>query len=477
MSLSKSFFNGVIWSAIEKLSVQIISFVLGIILARLLTPEEYGVVGLLIVFISFSQVFIDSGFSKALIQKQDRTRQDISTVFYFNLAIAIFCYIILWFTAPIIADFYQIQNLTALLRALSLSLIFHGFYAIPFTILSIKLNFKSLTLVTLSATLISGLIAIYLAYNKYGEWALVWQTLIKTFLMVIFIWPIVKWKPILNFSKESFKGLFKFGSKLLVSSLLENLTNNFSSLLIAKLINTKQLGFYTRGTQFADTIFSTINTVIGNVLLPGLAPLQNEKEKLTNATKKIIQITSIIIFPLFIGVALFAEPLIKILLNDTWLPVVPIMQILCIARMITVISSINVNLLYVIGRSDWVLKQQYFKIGVRVFLLAIALPFGIYYVALAELISTCIHFFINTYYPGKYMNYGSLRQLKEISSIFVITIVSSLTSLFILWQITNPFYQLLLGSLVGILSYVIMLRFFNQKIYKTALNLIVNKQR
>ena len=276
MSLGDKMLKGVFWSSIEKVSVQAISFILGIVLARLLTPTEYGTVGLLIVFISVSQVFIDGGFSKALIQKQDRTSDDISTVFFFNLIIALGCYIILWFTAPFIADFYEIPKLIGLLRVLSLSLIFNGLFALPNTLLSIDMNFKALSKVTLTATIISGLIAVYLAYDGYGEWALVWQTLIRTFLMTIIIWYMVKWKPNRVFSKKSFNRLFSFGSKLLISSLLNNLTNNFSSLFIAKIINAQQLGFYTRGTQFADTIFSTINTVLNNVLLPGLAPLQDQ---------------------------------------------------------------------------------------------------------------------------------------------------------------------------------------------------------
>ena len=460
-------FNGAIWSTFERLSVQLVSFVLTIILARLLTPEEYGTVGLLIVFISFSQVFIDSGFSKALIQKQNRTKEDISTVFYFNIIIAVLCYMALWISSTFIADFYDIPKLASLLKVLSLSLFFNALFAIPSTLLSIKMDFKAITKVNFSSTIISGLVAIYLAYIGFGEWALVYQTLIKSFLMAIFIWFAIEWKPILVFSKKSFSSLFDFGSKLLINSLMNNLVNNFASLFIAKIISAQQLGFYTRGTQNADTAFSTINSIIDNVLLPGLAPLQNQLELLVDGTKKIIKTAALLVIPIFFGLTIISKPLILLLLTDKWALAIPIMQIICVSRLITIISGININLLYVLGRSDLALKQQIVKISIRVILLIIALPYGIVVIAMAELVTTIIHFFINTYFPGKMMKYGAFQQIKDISPILMSGFVMSAVGISIVYFTDfSDLIKIVFTIILSTVTYFLMIKAFKISEFK-----------
>ena len=459
MSIGNKMFKGAIWSTVERLSVQLVSFALTIVLARLLTPQEYGTVGLLIVFISFSQVFIDSGFSKALIQKQNRTNEDISTVFYFNLIVAIICYFILWFSSPIISEFYGIPILNNLLKVLSISLIFNAFFAIPNTLLSIEMNFKSITKVNFISTIISGIIAIYLAYNDYGEWALVYQTVIKSILITILFWFSTKWKPIFLFSKDSFISLFGFGSKLLVNSIMNNLVNNFTSLFIAKIINAQQLGFYTRGTQNADTAFSTINSIIDNVLLPGLSPLQHQVELLIDGTKKIIKTAAMLVVPIFFGLTILAKPLIISLLTEKWASAIPIMQLICLSRLITIISGININLLYVLGRSDLALKQQYFKIAIRILLLIFAIRYGIVMIAAAELISTIIHFFINTYYPGKMMKYGAKDQIIDIFPILFSGLIMAIPGFLIVYFTSfSEILKILLTILSCVITYYFMIR-------------------
>jgi len=460
-------FKGAIWSTVERLSVQLVSFALTIVLARLLTPKEYGTVGLLIVFISFSQVFIDSGFSKALIQKQNRTNEDISTVFYFNLIVALICYLVLWISAPFISDFYNIPKLDNLLKVLSISLFFNALFAIPNTLLSIDMNFKSITKVNFISTVISGLAAIYLAYQNFGEWALVYQTLIKSVLMALLFWFSTKWKPLFLFSKDSFKNLFGFGSKLLVNSIMNNLVNNFASLFIAKIISAQQLGYYTRGTQNADTAFSTINSIIDNVLLPGLAPLQNQLELLIEGTKKIIKTAALLVIPLFFGLTIISKPLIILLLTDKWALAIPIMQLICLSRLITIQSGININLLYVLGRSDLALKQQYFKIAVRIILLICALRYGIVMIAMAELVSTVIHFFINTYYPGKMMKYGAKDQIKDIFPILISALVMSVPGLLIVYFTSfSEIIKIILTISTCFITYYIMLRILKIEEYK-----------
>ena len=458
MSLGKRIFSGVLWSAIDRLSTQVFQFILGIILARLLTPTEYGTVGLLLVFIAISKVFIDSGFTKALIQKQDRSDKDISTVFLFNIAISLLAYSILWFVSPYIADFYNIEILSLLLKVLALSLIINAIYTVPYTLITITLDFKTTSKINIASTILSGIVAVYMAYNGYGVWALVFQTLISSITTVIMVWIFNSWRPSFIFSKKSFTKLFSYGSKLLVSSLLERLVSDLSSLLIGKYLSATNLGFYTRGTQFANFFSSSIGTIIDRVLLPGLATVQDDMNLLVQHVKKIIRLNALITIPLFTGLCILSKPIIQVLLTDKWIMAVPIMQILCIARLITLICSINVNLLYIIGRTDLALRQQYIKISIRIVFVIVAIKYGIIYIALAELLSTAIHYFINSYYPGKLMSYGALKQLKDISPFFFAGLVMAIIVYLTTILIDNNILKLILGPLVGIPTYLFMIK-------------------
>ena len=463
MSLGNKMFKGVLWSALDKLSTQVIQFILGIVLARLLTPKEYGTVGLLLVFIAISRVFIDSGFTKALIQDQNRTKSDISTVFLFNIAISIISYFILWISAPFIADFYDLDILSILLRVLSISLILNALYTVPLTLISITLDFKTISKINFVSTLVSGLIAVYMAYHGYGVWSLVFQTLINSMITVIMVWIFNSWRPSLIFSKSSFKKLFSYGSNLLVSSIMERVVSDLSSLLIGKYLSTKNLGFYTRGTQFANFFSSSIGAILDRVLLPGLSTVQHDMTALVGYVKKILRINSLVTIPIFFGLFILSEPIIKVLLTEKWIMAVPIMQIFCIARLITLLCGINLNLLYVIGRTDLALRQQYFKIAIRVILIVLSIKFGIVYIALAELVSTTIHYFINSYYPGKLMRYGAFQQLKDISPFFLSGIVMSVVVYSVMVYIENNILKLVIGPIIGIPTYLLMIKIMKIK--------------
>lgn len=459
-SIGDKIFSGAMWSLVERLSTQFVQGLLGIILARLLTPGDYGLIGLLMVFIVFSQVFIESGFTKALIQKKETSQEDISTVFFFNIAISILCYVILWLCAPLVATFYEINQLKILLRVLSISLILNALFTVPTTIVTISLNFKLLAKINFIAVFLSGSVAIYLAYSGYGVWSLVYQTLIKSILTVLLMWFWIKWKPSFIFSISSFKNLFGFGSKLLMGSLLNSAASNISSLLIGKIISPKQLGFYTQGIQYPDLLLKTINTVINKVLLPTLSNVQDQKETLILYTKKIIKTATIFIAPIFFILILIAEPFIKTVLGDKWITAVPIIQIFALARFITILSSININLLHVLGRSDLSLKQEYIKIPIRVILILIAIKFGIIYVALAELLATLIHFFINTYYPGKLTNYGAFIQIKDISTFILINISLLLICFIVMNYINIELLKLLISPILFLSLYALIIFYY-----------------
>ncbi|TSJ43076.1 lipopolysaccharide biosynthesis protein [Mucilaginibacter corticis] len=469
-SLGSSMFKGAIWSTIERLSVQLVQFIIGIIISRILSPSEYGTIGLLAVFIAFFTVLIDSGFTKALIQKQNRTETDLSTIFFFNILISVVCYIVLWIAAPFIARFYAAPILTSLTRFLSFSMILNAFFAIPLTILTIRIDFKSIAKINLISIILSGGIGIVSAYKGFGVWSLAFQIVGRSVFTIILMWLKIKWKPQFVFSIQALKTMYGFGSKYVLSALLSMVVNNISALFIAKLINAKELGYYTRGTQFADVVFGTFNSVLDSVLLPGLSTIQNEKENLVGMTRFVIKSTALISTPVLIGLATIANPLVSTLLTDKWLPAVPIMQIICIARLITIIAGININILYVLGRTDLTLKQDYVKIIVRITLLMISFKFGIFYIALAELSSTIIHFFINCYSPGKILEYGAVKQIKDLMPIFLISMLMVISMYATMVVIDKNIIKILVAPVIGAMVYLSALYVFRIKEFFILLN-------
>jgi len=460
MGLGDKMFKGMVWSAVERLSIQAVQFTIQILLARILTPAEYGTIGILYVFIAISLVFMDSGFTKALIQKRNRTEDDISTVFIFNIGIGLVAYLLLFLIAPYVAAFYSLNELTLLLRVLAISLIINSLFTVPMTLYTIKLDFKSLTKINFIAASVSGGIAYAMATYGYGVWALVGLTISRSLLTAVLTWFMLKWRPNMVFSKSSLKELFSFGSNLLVSSLLNVTVNKAYELVIPKVNSLEDLGYYNRGTQFTGFIFNMVNSIFERVLLPGLTNVQNELDVLTSHTRGIIKAAALIVVPMFLLLSLVSEPLIRYLLTEKWLPAVPIMQIICFARLITIISGINVNLLYVIGRTDLALKQQYLKLTIRVILLLSVLKFGIIYIALAELASTIIHFFINTYHPGKIMKYGSLSQIKDMSLIILASIIMCASVYAITFFIEHDLLKLAISGITAVPIYVVFIRLF-----------------
>ncbi|WP_430908621.1 lipopolysaccharide biosynthesis protein [Maribacter sp. 2-571] len=461
MGQGDKMFRGAAWNAFGSISIQAVQFILGIILARILGPKVYGALTILVIFTTISQVFIDSGFTKALIQKKNRSEDDVSTVFLFNIAIAVVCYIVIWFIAPFVAAFYDNSALTLLLRVLSLSLFLNALFTVPTTLYTIDLNFKVITKINFISALISGTVAVIMAASGFGVWSLVWQALLKGLLTTLLMWYWLRWKPNLVFSKKSFKEMFSFGSKLLISSLLGTFTTQMNALLIGKYISQKDLGLYQQGMQFTNVVFNLVTSALNGVLLPGLSPLQDQRDKLVFQTKKIIKSSAIVVVPIFLGLATMAEPIIRISIGEQWLLSIPIMQAFCIGRMITIISGINVNLLYVLGRTDLVLKQQYVSIAIKIALLLAALPFGIVYIALAEVVATSIHFFINTYYPGKLMNFGALQQLKDLRKVVFAGIVMVVPLILINLWIPYDWLRLVLAGIIAPVLYYFMVRTLN----------------
>lgn len=376
-SLKSKTVSGVLWSAIERFSLQGVQFIINVLMARLLLPSDYGMIGMLAVFLQISQTFIDSGFSDALVQKKDRTETDLSTVFYFNIVISVLLYLLLFIGAPFIAQFYHMPELTLVTRIVMLNLIFSSFAAVPKIILVIKIDFKTQSKISLISAVVSGGIGITMAYKGYGVWSLVFQSLLNILLITFLSFYYINWRPLKTFSKDSFQNLFSFGSKLLFSRLIHALYYNLYAIVIGRRYSSAELGYYTRAEQFAIFPSGNINAIISRVTFPILSSIQDDDERLASAYRKYIKLASFLIFPLMIGLAVLAKPLIILLLTEKWIMTVVLLQILCFDWMFDHLSIINLNLLYVKGRSDWAFRLEIIKKTIATLILLLSIPFGI----------------------------------------------------------------------------------------------------
>lgn len=448
-------FNGILWNSIEKFLVKGTTFTISIFLARILSPSDYGMIGMLAIFMTLSNIFIESGFSKALIQKQNCTDTDYSTIFYANLVLAFSIYIILFISAPYVADFYNEPLLCNILRALSINFVLGSFNIVQRAKLMAKMDFKSLAKINFIATLIGGICGLVMAYNGFGVWALLGQSLVASFCM-LFLFPYFsKWKPILSFSMTSLKSLFGFGSKLLISGIVATIVNNIATIAIGKTYKSTQLGFYTKATSFSELIAFTVNDILGTVTFPVLSELQDEKEKMLAVYRKSLLFSAMVIFPVMILITLLAKPMILALLTEKWLPCVVLLQILCLARMFTPLSTINMNLLNAIGRSDLFMKIDLSKIPLILIILAITIPMGVKAIVIGSLIDTFICYFINAYYPGKLFGYGAWKQIKDWRYIFLSLLIMAAIVILYLHCVSNVWIQFIGGGIVGGITYII----------------------
>ena len=446
--------KGVIWSSIERFSMQGMQFLLGIIMARLLTPDDYGLIGMIFVFISISQVFIDGGFTNALIQKQNRNETDYSTVFYINLIISILIYLILYITAPIIAQYYNQPLLTDLTRVYSINLILNSLVAVNRTKLMIAVDFKTQTKISFTSALISGIIGVCCALMGYGVWSLVIQALIAAALNITLSFYYVRWIPLWTFSFNSFKNLFSFGSKLLIASLISNIYTNLYVFVIGKKFSTHSLGLYTRADHFAQFASSNLGNILSRVSFPVLSQIQDDNERLIHAYKKYIQMSALIIFPIILGLCGVAKPLILLLLSEKWIDCVILLQILCFSYLWNCVITINLNLLNVKGRSDLVLKLEIIKKTIAFTILFISLYFDLKGICLGLATYSLIAFYLNTYYTKKILNYGFKKQFMEILPYLITALIVMFEGLAISNYIANPIISLCCAFIICPITYI-----------------------
>jgi O-antigen/teichoic acid export membrane protein len=411
------------WRFAERCGAQSVSLVVSIILARLLAPEDYGSIALITVITTILNVFVDSGLGSALIQKKDADDLDFSTVFYFNICFCLVLYVIVCFFAPFISKFYGDTNLTPVLRVLSLTIVISGLKNVQQAYVSKNLMFKKFFFSTLGGTIIAAIVGITMAFCGFGIWALVAQQLVNTSIDTIILWFMVKWRPKKMFSLERLKILYSFGWKLLLSSLINTVYDNIRQLLIGKIYSSADLAYYNRGKQFPNMIGTNINCSIDSVLFPVMSNEGNTPEKMKSMTRRSINISSYVMWPLMLGLASIATPLVSLLLTDKWLMSVPYLQVFCIVYGFQPIHTANLNAIKALGRSDLYLKMEIIKKIIGLIILACAIPFGVYAVACSLLVSAIFTTFINSYPNKKLMSYGYFEQMKDIIPYALLSII------------------------------------------------------
>lgn len=441
------------WKLLERGGTQGLQFLISIILARLLFPFDYGILALVVIFITIANVFVQSGLSTSLIQKKVVDQVDYSSVLYISLGIAGIIYCLLYFIAPLIGVFYDNESLVLVLRVLALTLFPGAFNSIQNAIVSRTMQFKRLFYSSVGAGIVSGIVGIYLAYHDYGIWALVFQQLTNQICITLILWFTVKWRPTLQFSLERVKVLYSFGWKLLVSSLIDTTYRDLRSLIIGKVYSPGMLGYYNRGQQFPQLIISNLNGSIQSVMFPALAAQQDYTDRVKSMMRRSIVTSSFIVFPMMVGLAVVAEPLVLLLLTEKWLPSVPFIQIFCFSYALWPIHTANLQAINAMGRSDIFLKLEIFKKILGLIILVAALPFGVYALALSEVFGGILSSFINAYPNKKLLNYGYGEQIKDIFPSLFLSLVMGVIVYQLLYLGLSPLITMLLQIIVGAIIY------------------------
>ena len=471
--------SSLLWKFLERGGTQGIQFIIQIVLARILLPSDYGIISLISVFIAIANVFVQSGFNTALIQKKKVDEKDLSSVFYLNIFVSGILYILLFFTAPFIERFYNVLGISKVLRVLSLTLFLGAINSIQNSVISRKMEFKKLFFSSIAAIIVSGIIGVILALLGFGIWALVFQQLSNQIITTIVLWFTVKWRPQLVFSLEKIKVLFSYGWKVLCSTLLDTLYMNLRSLIVGKMYSTEILAYYNRGDQFPQLIITNINGSIQSVMLPILAEEQDNKKKVKEMVRRSIVTSSFIIFPMMIGLSVIAVPLVKVILTEKWLSCVPFLRIFCFSYALWPIHTANLQAINAIGRSDIYLKLEIVKKILGMIILIVSIQFGMYAIAIGLLINSIVSTFINSYPNRKLLNYSYLEQIRDVMPSFVLSFIMGGVIYLISFLKISSLITLLLQVIVGAILYVLMANIFKLECFTYLLNKIkevVNKK-
>lgn len=445
---------GMVWTALQKYSTMFITFISGIILARLLTPYDYGCIGMLSIFMVLAEAFIDGGFGSALIQKKRPTQEDYSTIFFWNIGMSFVMYAVLYFSAPAISRFYNIPLLCDVLRVQGLVLFIYAFNIIQRNQLQKKLNFRVLSIVTITTSLLSLTVTIIMAYKGFGVWALVAQNLLTAAIPAIVFWLFIKWRPSWTFSWTSFKELFSFGFYMFLTSLLNQFGQQIQGLLIGKVYNPSTMGYYSKAHSTEKLASTSIGSVMNQVTYPLYAEVQDDKKQLANMIKRITMTLSYITWPLMFLLLLCAKPIFVLLYSDRWLPSVPYFQVLCISGLAYCLQSVNNQSIAAIGRSRamfiWTIVKR--AVGIACIAGGLAL-FGMKGLLAGVVLGTWFAYFVNISLVSKYIGYKWTEQLRNIMPVALASIASALVAYCVGRLLNLPMY---IDGIVKILVYAVI---------------------
>ena len=470
-SLKKKTVRGVGWSFADSALGQGITFLVGLVLARLLTPDEYGLIGIITIFITVLNSIVDSGFSNALIRKNNATNDDYNTVFITNMIFSIVLYILLYICSPVIALFFNRIELISLTRVMGLVVIINALSLIQNSILIKRIDFKTRTKASFISAFFSGIIGILLAVLGFGVWALVSQTLSRQLLYTFCLWYFNRWWPSFEFYWSSFKEMWDFGWKLLASSLIDITWKELYQVVVGKFYSPATLGQYSRGKQFASVFSQNLTVVVQRVSYPALAEIQDEKHRLMRAYRKVIKTTMFVTAVLMFSLGAVSEPLVYCLIGPKWDQAASFLPFICVIMSLYPLHAINLNMLKVQGRSDLFLKLEIIKKMISVIPIMIGIFIDIYWMLVGILVTGIISFFLNSYYSGKLLNYSSWMQLKDISPSFFIATIVAFSVFFLKYLPLSYFVILPMQIFVGASVFFVICRLFHIEEYKEVVSI------
>lgn len=471
-SLKRKTLKGTFWSAADAFLGQGVSFVVGIVLARMLSPEEYGLVGIVLIFTTILSGVVDSGFSRALIRKLDTSDDDYNTMFITNMATSLLMFVLLFFCAPYISLFFSRPELTAITQVMGLILIFQALSITQTTILTKRIDFKTKTKASVVSALLSGIVGITMAYMGVGVWSLVGQRLSATLVYTISMWILIKWWPRLRFNVESFHYMWGFGWKLMISGLLDNTWNQLYQVVVGKCYSPATLGQYSRSKEYASLLSTNFTTIIQRVSYPVLAEVQNDEIRMLIAYRKMIKITMFVTTISLIPLGAISDPFLYCLIGPQWHEAASYLPLICISMSLYPLHAMNLNMLQVLGRSDIFLYLEIVKKAIAILPLCLGMFVGIYWMLVGSILVGFISFFLNSYYSGKIFNYSSWMQLKDVAPSYCIAIVISLAVFFLKYLPLSYWIVLPLQLLIGIVLFVSICNFRKPEEYKELLSIL-----
>ena len=473
--LKQKTIKGVSWSLVEQILTRGVNFVIGIVLARLLSPTDYGLVGMMGIFLAISQLFIDGGLTSALIRTKNPSDKDFSTVYIINLTLSVVFYFLLFFCAPVVADFYDQPLLKPLMRVVSLILIIGSVASVHGTLLTIRVDFKTKSYISIISAVVSGTVGIVCAYKGMGVWALVAQSIASASAITLLTLLFVRWMPRLVFSKESFKRLFSYSSKLLAASCISTIYDNAYPLVIGKKFTAADVGQYTRAGQFPGIANDTIVGALNRVAFPILSQVQDDNERLLRVYEKYIQLACFVIFPVLMILCGCARPLVVFLLTDKWLACVPLMQIICFSKLLNGVTVINLNLLYVKGRSDLVLRLEFIKKSIAFLILFVSMFFNVTVMCYGLVLYSVIAAYLNSFYTKRILGYTFWQQMKSVLPYFFISLIVLAEALLFSRFIGSDVLALVLTVIVCPVTYWLINKMANLYAYREATDLVRSK--